>query len=244
MSRVISLCVLLALMTCLVAFAQAPTGIITGTVTDETGAVIPNVTVTITNKTIGGTRTITTNAEGLYSAAALLAGDYEVRAEAPGFRTLQRDATVQAGETTTVNLPMSLGESKSVVTVEAATAQVNYESHTIQGVVGRQDIQELPLNGRSYLQLAQLEPGVTIGTGTPGQFNALFTVSVLGAGNRTVITLDGGNVSDNVTTAGGISFDELFAGGGPGVPAVGSEFRSRDAGCGRRGDQRGHSIWQ
>ncbi len=205
MSRVISLCVLLALMTCLVAFAQAPTGIITGVVTDETGAVIPNVTVTITNKTIGGARTATTNAEGLFSAPALLAGDYEVRAESPGFRTLQRDATVQAGVTTTVNLPMSLGEAKSVVTVEAATAQVNYESHTIQGVVGRQDIQELPLNGRSYLQLAQLEPGVTIGTGTPGQFNALFTVSVLGAGNRTVITLDGGNVSDNVTTAGGIS---------------------------------------
>jgi len=205
MFRVISLSVLLVFVVCLASFAQAPTGIITGTVTDETGAVIPNVTVTITNKATSVSRTAQTNAEGLYSAPALLAGDYEVRAEAPGFRTLQRDANVQAGGTTTVNLPMTLGGTKEVVTVEAATAQVNYESHTIQGVVGRQDIQDLPLNGRSYLQLAQLEPGITIATGTPGQFNALFTVSVLGAGNRTVITIDGGNVSDNVTTSGGIS---------------------------------------
>jgi outer membrane receptor for ferrienterochelin and colicin len=195
----------LSLLFCLGVFAQAPTGIITGTVNDESGAVMPNVTVTITNKGTGVARTATTNAEGVFTAVALPAGDYEVRSESAGFRTTQRDANVQAGGTTTVNLPMSLGGTKEVVTVEAASAQINYDSNTIQGVVGRENIQELPLNGRSYLQLAQLEPGVTIATGTPGQFNALFTVSVLGAGNRTVITIDGGNVSDNVTTSGGIS---------------------------------------
>lgn len=205
MSRVISLCVLLALVTCLVSFAQAPTGIIAGTVTDETGAVIPNVTVTITNKATSVARTAQTNAEGLYSAPALLAGDYEVRAEAPGFRTLQRDATVQAGVTTTVNLPMSLGESKSVVTVEAATAQINYDSHTVQGTIERATIQDLPLNGRSFMQLAGLEPGVTVSAGSTAQFNALFTVSVMGSGNHTVYTIDGGNVSDSITTSGGIS---------------------------------------
>ena len=173
--------------------------------TDDSGAVIPNATVTIVNKATNGARTATTNAEGFYSAPALAAGDYEVKAELKGFKTLVRPATVQIGESTQVNMPMSLGATTEVVTVEAATAQINYESHNIQGVIPRSTIQDLPLNGRSYLQLAQLEPGVTVSTGTVAQFNVLFTVSVLGAGNRTAVTIDGGNVSDNIDVGGGMS---------------------------------------
>src|SRR5579863_296323 len=119
MSRAVTLFVLAVFVACSLLLAQAPTGVITGTVTDETGAVIPNVTVTITNKATGIARTATTGADGLYSAPALPAADYTVRAEATGFRTLQRDATVQAGETTQVNMPMTLGGTKEVVTVEA-----------------------------------------------------------------------------------------------------------------------------
>ncbi|HLJ50283.1 MAG TPA: carboxypeptidase regulatory-like domain-containing protein [Bryobacteraceae bacterium] len=185
--------------------AQAPTGIITGTVTDESGAVIPNATVTITNKGTGFNRTATTNNEGLYSAPALSAGDYDVRVEATGFRPLIRQANVLAGGSTTVNLPMQVGGTQDVITVEAASSQINYDSHSVQGVIDHQDIEELPLNGRSYMQLASLEPGVTIANGSTAQFNALFTVSVLGAGNRTLFTIDGGSVSDNIDTASGIS---------------------------------------
>ena len=187
------------------ALAQAPTGIINGTITDETGAVIPNASVTATNKATGITRTATSNAEGLYSMISLPAGDYEVRCEAKGFRTLVRGATVAVGQTTQVALPMSIGGTQEVVTVEAATAQINYDNNQVQGVIQRGTIQELPLNGRSFIQLAQLEPGVTISTGTPAQFNALFTVSVMGSGNRTVYTVDGGNVSDNIDVGGGIT---------------------------------------
>ena len=184
--------------------AQAPTGTISGIVSDESGAVIPNATVTITNKATAISRAATTNAEGYYSAPALAAGDYEVRVEANGFKTSVRAATVEAGGFTQVNMPMSLGGTKEVVTVEAATAQINYESHNVEGVIERANIQDLPLNGRSYLQLAALEPGVTITAGSVAQFNALFTVSVLGAGNRTAVTVDGGNVSDNIDVGGGI----------------------------------------
>ena len=187
-------------------YAQAPTGIITGTLTDESGAVIPNATITVTNKATGVVaRTATTNAEGYFSAPALPAGDYEVKAEAQGFRTVVRDATVQAGSTITVNMPMSVGATREVVTVEAASSQINYETHNIEGVIPRSTIQDLPLNGRSYLQLAQLEPGVTISSGTVAQFNVLFTVNVMGSGNRTAVTIDGGNVSDNIDVAGGMS---------------------------------------
>jgi hypothetical protein len=66
----------------------------------------------------------------------------------PAFKQLHRDATVQAGGTTTVSLPMTLAESKSVVTVEAATAQINYDSHAVQGVIQQSNITDLPLNGR------------------------------------------------------------------------------------------------
>jgi hypothetical protein len=194
---------LLVTLACMIALAQAPTGIITGNLTDESGAVIPNASVTITNKATGVVRNSTTNAGGLFSAPALPAGDYEVRAEVTGFRTVVRDATVQAGETTTVNLPMTLGEAKQVVTVEAATAQINYDTNAVQGVIDRAAVQDLPLNGRSFMQLAVLEPGVTIASGSTAQFNALFTVSVLGAGNRTAYTVDGGNISDNIDTGGG-----------------------------------------
>ena len=205
MFRVISLSILLVALLAVSVLAQAPTGTISGVVTDDTGAVIPNATVTLTNKATNVSRSATTNGEGFFSAPALQAGEYEVRAEVKGFRTLVRAATVQTGESTQVNMPMSLGQTQEVVTVEAATAQINYESHNIQGVIPRATIQDLPLNGRSYLQLAQLEPGVTIASGTVAQFNVLFTVSVLGAGNRTAVTIDGGNVSDNIDVGGGMS---------------------------------------
>jgi hypothetical protein len=205
MSKLVSTWILIVSLCCVSVLAQAPTGIVNGLVTDESGAVIPNATVTITQKETNFSRTAITNAEGQFSAVALPAGDYEVRAEAQGFRTLVRGASVAAGQSTQVNMPMTLGATKEVVTVEAATAQINYENHEIQGVIGRQDIQNLPLNGRSYMQLASIEPGVTIAVGTTSQFNALFTVSVLGGGNRTVFTIDGGNVSDNIDVGGGMS---------------------------------------
>ncbi len=203
-SRLASLLLMLLSIAALL-YGQAPTGTILGTITDESGAVIPSAKVTITNKATGISREATSNAEGLYSAAALEAGDYQVRVEIAGFRTLVRDATVQTGTDTTVNAAMSLGEAKELVTVEAATAQINYETHNIQGVIEHETIQDMPLNGRSFLQLAVIEPGVSIAAGSTAQFNALFTVSVLGGGNRTAITLDGGNVSDNVTVAAGMT---------------------------------------
>jgi hypothetical protein len=207
MSRLTSLSMSLVVifLACILSFAQAPTGTVTGTVTDPSGAVVPNASVTIINKATGVPRTVTTNTDGLYSASSLQAGDYQVKAEAPNFKTTERDASVLVGQNTQVNLAMSLGASNEVVNVEAAGAQINYENHEVTGVIEQAIVQDLPLNGRSYMQLASLEPGVTITTGSTAQFNALFTVSVLGSGNRTLYTIDGGSVSDNIDTASGIS---------------------------------------
>jgi hypothetical protein len=182
-------------------FAQS-TGLITGTVTDQSGAVVPAAPITITNKDTGAARNVSANNEGIYSAPSLGAGTYEIRAEVKGFRTLVRDATVDAGSNTTVNLALSLGSANEVVTVEAATAQINYESHTIAGVIARENIQDLPLNGRNLLQLATLEPGITSAPASVGVFNSQFSIVILGTSNRGYFTVDGGSIVDNVEGAG------------------------------------------
>ena len=212
MKRNLQLCLLLgAMMLAAVSplLAQAPTGTISGSVLDESGAVIPSAEVTITNKATGAVRNSKSDASGVFSAPVLPAGEYEVKATVAGFRTTVRDATVETGSTITVDMRMQVGQSKDVVTVEAATAQIEYERHTIDGVITRQKIQELPLNGRSFLNLANLEPGVTVGTGSTSQYNALFSVSILGGdSSKTAITVDGGNIRNSIEGGSGMNFSQ------------------------------------
>jgi hypothetical protein len=201
--------VLSALLIPALAVGQVPTGTISGVVEDGSGAVIPNASVTIRNKATGLERKITTAADGLFSATALQAGDYEVVTQVNGFRTLIREVNVTTGSVVKVDMTLEVGQTTEVVTVEGATSQINYESHTIDGVITRQKIQELPLNGRSFLQLAFLEPGVTVGAGTTSQYNSLFSVSVLGgASDKTNITVDGGNVRNPIEGQTGMNFSQ------------------------------------
>jgi hypothetical protein len=213
MKRVLQLCLLLAVvlgLTVSVTFAQVPTGAISGVVTDETGAVIPNVNVLIKNKATDFERRLSTGADGSFSAPSLPAGQYEIRVETKGFRTVVREATVETGATTTADMRMSVGATTEVVNVEAASAQISYESNTIDGVITRQKIQGLPLNGRSFLNLASIEPGVSVGTGSTSQYNAQFSVSILGAdAGRTSYTVDGGNIRDSIEGTGpGMNFSQ------------------------------------
>lgn len=209
MTRKLQLCSLLAGVWALAAWAQVPTGSITGTITDPSGAVVPSVEVSVTNKGTSAVRTVNSGSDGQFSAPLLPAGVYEVKVAAPGFRTLVREATVETGGTTTVDLQMQVGATKDVVQVEAASAQVNYESHAIEGVITREKIQELPLNGRSFLNLAFLEPGVTVGTGSTSQYNSLFSVSVLGGSSgKTNLMVDGGNIRNAVDGNTSMNFSQ------------------------------------
>ncbi|MGA2599776.1 MAG: TonB-dependent receptor [Bryobacteraceae bacterium] len=182
------------------AFPQAPTGDISGTVYDESGAVVPGAPVVIVNKDTGLQRTFTTGPNGIFSATSIPSGVYDVRIELQGFRTLIRQATVETGSVTAVDMHLQIGATKDVVTVEAVSPLVELERHTIDGVVNRQQIEDLPLNGRSFLQLAMLEPGVTVSAGSQGQYNRAFDVSILGGdSNLTRITVDGASIRDSVT---------------------------------------------
>ena len=192
-----------------VLFAQAPTGTIVGVITDESGAIVQNAEVRVTQKETGLNRIIVSGPDGSFNVPALAAGVYEVRSTVSGFRTMVREATVEVGSTTTVDLHLQVGATKDIVTVEAATAQVEYQKHSIEGVITRQKIQELPLNGRSFLNLAFLEPGVTVGTGSTSQYNALFSVSILsGDSSKTAITVDGGNIRNSIEGGSSMNFSQ------------------------------------
>src|SRR5213594_3839936 len=198
MKRVLGLCLLFAASAGMI-FGQAPVGVISGTVTDESGAPMPGASIGIRNKTTGAERSLLSKEDGAYSASGLAPGNYEIRVEARGFRTVVRDATVETGATTTADIRMLVGQTSEVVQVEVATNRIEYQRHAIDGVITRQAIEGLPLNGRSFLQLAVLQPGVTIGTQTTSQYNALFSVTMLGGeSNKTAITVDGGNVRNSI----------------------------------------------
>jgi hypothetical protein len=178
--------------------AQAPTATIAGVVTDPAGAAVAGASLSITNRDSGLTRKLTTSAEGDYSAAALPSGVYKVAVEAAGFSVLERTATVEAGTTTTVNLTLQIGGVNEEMKVNDAAPLIHYEQHQVGGLVSRAQIENLPLNGRNFLDLAKLEPGVT--NPIRGSNNRVF-VPMLGAGLSTSprigftrVTVDGGDI--------------------------------------------------
>ena len=204
------ICVCLLAFLTTVGFAQAPVGTISGLVTDPSGAVLPNAAVTIKNKATGAERKVTSSSEGTYSVPALPAGQYEISTQAKGFSTQQQEVTVATGSVVTVEAKMQIGKTTEIVNVEGSgAAQLATESHSIDGVITRQKIQELPLNGRSFLQLASLEPGVSTSAGSTSQYNSLFSVSILGGdSNKTAITVDGGNIRNSIEGNTGMNFSQ------------------------------------
>ena len=182
--------------------AQAPTGSISGTVRDQSGAVMQSAVVTVINKDTGAERQAVSAADGAFGISPLSAGVYTVKATATGFRTLVETVTVQVGESASRELVMEVGAPTEVVSVQGEAPQIAYDSHTIEGVITRERIENLPLNGRSFLQLAMLEPGVTVSANSVGQYNRLFDVNILGADSGTGsvrITVDGATIADSVT---------------------------------------------
>src|SRR5262249_57998818 len=102
-------------------------------------------------------RTILASGAGEFVVPALVPGVYEVTADASGFKQIVREATIEAGSTTEVNLVMQVGVSSESVTVEGASPQIQYESHEVNGRVTRLQINGLPVNGRNYLEFIKLE---------------------------------------------------------------------------------------
>src|SRR5262245_4395417 len=183
--------------------AQTITGGMRGTIQDESGAIIPGVTVTVSNKSTGVSRQVITDNTGSYLVSNLAAGTYEVKAEVASFQTQVQEITVLTGSNSNADFKLKVGLATEIIQVASSTAQVNLTEYKIDGVITREQIQNLPLNGRSFLSLAALEPGVAVEytpNSGPGGPNNYFRVSIAGAPqSMTRISVDGASVLDRVT---------------------------------------------
>jgi Carboxypeptidase regulatory-like domain len=135
-----------------------------GTVTDPSGAVIPNAQVSITNTATGITTNVTTNSAGFYATPNLIPGPYQVTMRAEGFQTQIRSGiTLTVGEQQVLNGALPLGQTSQTIEVSGEAATVELSSSTMSETVAETTVRELPLNGRDWTSLANLEPGVVPG---------------------------------------------------------------------------------
>src|SRR5258708_18437580 len=193
-----------------VASAQVSTGTISGVVQDQTGAVIAGAMVTVRNVDAGAVRTLTSDAGGRFIAPDLSPGNYEVQGQQSGFQTEVRSGiTLTVGREAVINLALKVGQLSDKVTITAEAPLVESTTSAMSSLVDARTIRDLPLNGRSYDQLALLQPGVvTMGSGqAPNAFD-------FGEGTRFSVTgsrayansfmLDGTDINDHANgTPGG-----------------------------------------
>ncbi len=162
-------------------FAQFSTGTILGTVRDNTGAVIPGVTVTARNTGTGLTRTTLSNEDGSYRFPQLPVGTYEVRSEQQGFTTEVRSGvTLAVGQEAVLDFALKVGAVAETVEVTGEAPLVNTTTSALGGLVNEDKIQDLPLNGRNYIDLSLLQAGVSqqraaIGTAMTGASGTLYS---------------------------------------------------------------------
>jgi len=216
MSRYLQVLAIGVILGALTVSAQVSTATISGVVQDQSGASIAGAMVTIRNVDTGAVRTITSDAGGRYTAPDLPLGGYEVTAQQSGFQTEVRSGiTLTVGRESVVNLSLKVGQISDKVTITAEAPLVESTTSAMSSLVDERTIRDLPLNGRSYDQLALLQPGVvTMGA---GQASAAFD---FGEGTRFSVTgsrpyansfmLDGTDVNDHANgTPGGAAGTNL-----------------------------------
>jgi hypothetical protein len=174
-------------------------GSIQGTIADPSGAAIPGATVVISDPATGYTHTLTTDKSGFYSLGPLVPGSYVIAVSAPNFEGLKVTTVVRTGTATSGSEKLTIGKSTDQITVDAGALQINTDQIGVAGVITREQIDSLPVNGRNILDIAQLQPGVILESGesfdpTKAGYSAL---SVSGVGGRTTrILLDGQDITD------------------------------------------------
>jgi hypothetical protein len=182
MIRRLSLLVIASAALCL---GQTSATQISGTVYDNSGAVLAGASVTAIGEATGATLKQLSNSAGLYAFPSIPPGEYTVSVEMGGFKTAKRTkVTLVVGTPATLNITLEIGDTHDVVKVEASTESVNTSSATLGNVVEKEAVSRLPLNGRNPLNLIVLEPGVTQRSGT--------TINVNGARSQAGnVTIDG-----------------------------------------------------
>jgi Carboxypeptidase regulatory-like domain len=191
--------IVLAAPTRLAAQATVGAGSIQGTILDPRGATVPSAQVTLTSKDTGRKLPLEVSSAGEFNSGPIAPGTYTLRVEASGFKTVERQFAVQIGQVASGNITLEIGASNTVITVEGNAVQVNTDQASVQGVLTQDEIDNLPINGRNFLDLAQLEPGVQIQDGNnfdPTKVG-FSSISFGGRFGRTArIEVDGVDISD------------------------------------------------
>jgi hypothetical protein len=202
----------LALTARTVVTAQVAGGTITGTIADTSGSLLPKAHVDITNRATGVTRSVITNDDGFYTAPNLVPGEYEVKATAAGFAPKGTNLTLTVGDVLSLSLELKVGGVDQKIEIIEAPPAIEFSSSALGAVVAGPVIRDLPLNGRSWTDLATLQPGVA-GVTTQVAFD-----QGAGRGNRgfgAQISISGGRPSQNNYRLDGISIND-YANSGPG----------------------------
>src|ERR1700679_1552240 len=143
--------------------AQTDTGRVTGTVTDQTGAIIPGAKVTVKDLQHGTVLVVTAGKDGNFTANALQPGRYSAEVKAEGFATQVQDFTLDVSQVQEVDFKLSVGSTSTTVAVTTGAPVVQTETSNTGLVITGRELTDLPLNGRNFTQLALLTPGVTRG---------------------------------------------------------------------------------
>ena len=185
--------------------AQLGRGIILGTVTDSSGASVPNSTIVITNAGTNVSLKTQTNTDGFYTSPGLVIGEYSVQAEAQGFKRYTRSGiTLELDQKAQVNIKLEIGAATQYIEVRADASMVDTESATAGKVMAEREIQDLPLNGRNAFSMLELTPGVNnntnpVNAGFGSRGYEVANVSINGgASGYNSFTIDGGNNNNTV----------------------------------------------
>jgi Carboxypeptidase regulatory-like domain len=182
------------------AFAQMNTADITGNVTDPTGAVVPGATVTALQVATQQKHTVTTGEGGEYLFAQLPLGEYSLTVDATGFKQSVQHLTLHAADHLRQDFPLQVGDANQSVTVEGNAGLMQVESAEIKDVIQNQQVVDLPLKGRDFLELAVLSPGVVNPPGGTRGDSLQQTGKLINVlGNRTghnLFLVDGVSVTD------------------------------------------------
>ncbi len=190
------LCILLFLGLASSSFAQSiVTGGISGTVTDQTGAVVTGAKLALANPATGDTHSATSSATGEFNFALLKPGQYTLTIAKDGFKTATRSVTVVLGTTVTVNTALEVGSSATTVEVNADTgAQLQTENANISTSYEIKQIQEVPNPGGDITYVAQTAPGVTMNNATGGGYGNFSTFGLPATSN--LFTVNGNDYND------------------------------------------------
>jgi hypothetical protein len=201
--RILFVCLCGMLMLCTTAWGQDITAQIAGTVTDPSGAVVPNAKVEITNSDKNVVvKVVTTDSGGNFSVPYLQVGHYSATITAGGFQTfVQQDIALHASDRYTLNAQMHVGKTTEQITVESAPIQVELQSQAASGLISGTEMRELSLNNRVFEQLVILQPGVS--NGAPDQLYIGTTNPFTGLVNRADFAINGARTNMNNWTIDG-----------------------------------------